>query len=123
MKTLKMFIAFIQAAGDLHDPDKNISSIEKAWLRAVAGTSLLKLCYIQKYSHMMGADMFVTLSNLMKDEADCVRGYFVRRLNKGISRNRLTIEYLSFFSIVAVLEPTNVEEENAIKLYVFHQIS
>ncbi|VDM80695.1 unnamed protein product [Strongylus vulgaris] len=68
---------------------------------------------------MMGADMFVTLSNLMKDEADCVRGYFVRRLNKGISRNRLTIEYLSFFSIVAVLEPTNMEEENAIKLYVF----
>ncbi|EYC02342.1 hypothetical protein Y032_0100g3239 [Ancylostoma ceylanicum] len=117
MKTLKMFVAFIQAAGDLHDPDKNISAAEKAWLRAVAGTSLLKLCYIQKYSHMMGADMFVTLANLMKDDADCVRGYFVRRLNKGISRNRLTIEYLSFFSLVALIDGVSTEEENAVKLY------
>ncbi|KIH64126.1 hypothetical protein ANCDUO_05567 [Ancylostoma duodenale] len=120
MKTLKMFVAFIQAAGDLHDPDKNISAAEKAWLRAIAGTSLLKLCYIQKYSHMMGADMFVTLANLMKDEADCVRGYFVRRLNKGISRNRLTIEYLSFFSLVALIDGVSTEEENAVKLYVAH---
>ncbi|RCN31188.1 hypothetical protein ANCCAN_23037 [Ancylostoma caninum] len=117
MKTLKMFVAFIQAAGDLHDPDKNISAAEKAWLRAIAGTSLLKLCYIQKYSHMMGADMFVTLANLMKDEADCVRGYFVRRLNKGISRNRLTIEYLAFFSLVALIDGVSTEEENAIKMY------
>ncbi|KAK6743298.1 hypothetical protein RB195_010513 [Necator americanus] len=116
-KTLRMFIAFIRAVGDLHDSDKNISAVEKAWLRTVAGTSLLKLCYIQKYSHMMGADMFVTLASLMKDEADCVRGYFVRRLNKGILRNRLTIEYLSFFSLVALINPGGIDEEKAVKIY------
>ncbi|EPB74543.1 HEAT repeat protein [Ancylostoma ceylanicum] len=118
MKTLKMFVAFIQAAGDLHDPDKNISAAEKAWLRAVAGTSLLKLCYIQKYSHMMGADIVI-----LQDDADCVRGYFVRRLNKGISRNRLTIEYLSFFSLVALIDGVSTEEENAVKLYVVYSFN
>lgn len=38
---------------------------EKAWLRAVAGSSLLKLCYIQKYSQMVGIDLFATLATLM----------------------------------------------------------
>ncbi|KAK6052483.1 hypothetical protein COOONC_10013, partial [Cooperia oncophora] len=117
LKTFKMFVAFIQAAGDLHDPDKNISKTEKAWLRAVAGTSLLKLCYIQKYSQMIDVEMFSTLANLMIDNADCVRSYFVKRLNKGILRNRLTVEYLAFFSLVDLLNPTNDEEESAIRSY------
>uniref|UniRef100_A0A0K0D1H2 FANCI_S4 domain-containing protein n=1 Tax=Angiostrongylus cantonensis TaxID=6313 RepID=A0A0K0D1H2_ANGCA len=115
-KTIKMFAAFIQAAGDLHDPNKHISLTEKAWLRAVAGVSLLKLCYVQKYSQMVDAGMFVTLANLMTDTADCVRNYFVKRLNKGIMRNRLTIEYLSFFSLVNLVNATEVEE-NAVKNY------
>ncbi|VDM58214.1 unnamed protein product [Angiostrongylus costaricensis] len=115
-KTIKMFVAFIQAAGDLHDPDKHISLTEKAWLRAVAGVSLLKLCYVQKYSQMMDAGMFATLANLMTDTEDCVRNYFVKRLNKGIMRNRLTIEYLSFFSLVNLVNATGLEE-NAVKNY------
>ncbi|KAK6021033.1 hypothetical protein OSTOST_13306, partial [Ostertagia ostertagi] len=115
LKTFKMFTAFIQAAGDLHDQDKNISKVEKAWLRAVAGASLLKLCYIQKYSQMIDVEMFTTLASLIIDSADCVRSYFVKRLNKGIMRNRLTVEYLALFSLVDLLTITTDEEESTVK--------
>ncbi|VDP00628.1 unnamed protein product [Heligmosomoides polygyrus] len=117
LKTFKMFAAFIQAAGDLHDPDKNISMTEKAWLRAVAGSSLLKLCYIQKYSQMVGIDLFATLATLMIDSADCVRSYFVRRLNKGILRNRLTVEYLALFSLTGLVTASSSDEEQAVRMY------
>uniref|UniRef100_A0A7I4Y9Y5 Sister chromatid cohesion protein PDS5 A n=1 Tax=Haemonchus contortus TaxID=6289 RepID=A0A7I4Y9Y5_HAECO len=116
-KTFKMFMAFIKAAGDLHEPDKKISTTEKAWLRAVAGASLLKLCYVQKYSQMIDVEMFTTLGNLMIDSAECVRSYFVKRLNKGIMRNRLTVEYMALFSLVDLLNATNDEEESAVKSY------
>ncbi|KAK5984579.1 hypothetical protein GCK32_003202 [Trichostrongylus colubriformis] len=117
LKTFKMFAAFIQASGDLHDPDKNISKTEKAWLRAVAGASLLKLCYVQKYSQMIDVEMFTTLANLMIDSADCVRFHFVKRLNKGILRNRLTVEFLALFSLVDLLSAADDEEEATIKSY------
>ncbi|KAJ1370101.1 hypothetical protein KIN20_031754 [Parelaphostrongylus tenuis] len=115
IKAVKMFVAFIQAEGDLHDSDKRISVTEKAWLRAVAGVSLLKLCYVQKYSQMIDGEMFATLAKLMTDE-DCVRIYFVKRLNKGIMRNRLTIEYFSFFSLVNLLIAEGAQD-GAVKNY------
>ncbi|VDL74281.1 unnamed protein product [Nippostrongylus brasiliensis] len=117
MKTFKMLKELIAAGGDIHDPCMNISVVERAWLRAVAGSSLLKLCYIQKYSQMMSVDQFAVLANLMIDPAECVRSYFVRRLNKGISRNRLTIEYLALFSLAGLLQPADAEEESTVKSY------
>uniref|UniRef100_A0A1I7XSU8 Sister chromatid cohesion protein PDS5 homolog A n=1 Tax=Heterorhabditis bacteriophora TaxID=37862 RepID=A0A1I7XSU8_HETBA len=125
-KTLNLFVTFVDAAGDLHDPERNISQIEKARLRAVAGACVLKLCYLQKYVNLLGVEQFITVANLVADVADCVRTYFVRRLHKGLVRNRfilfsliyeLSIEFMALFSLVGLIKPLSSEEEVRVKQF------
>lgn len=87
----------IEKKGDLGGKQ---CDLEQARLRATASGCLLKLASVITYRTKLNTHIFKNMSYIITDEAYCVRLYYALHVKKGLSKNRLPIEFAACYGLV-----------------------
>ncbi|XP_055492825.1 sister chromatid cohesion protein PDS5 homolog B isoform X1 [Leucoraja erinacea] len=98
--TLRLLTAILNSDGDLTEQGK-ISKPDMSRLRLAAGCAVLKLAQEPCYYEIITLEQFQLCALVMNDECYQVRQIFAQKLNKGLAKLRLPLEYMAIFSLCA----------------------
>ncbi|XP_078078358.1 sister chromatid cohesion protein PDS5 homolog B [Mustelus asterias] len=98
--TLRLLTAILHSDGDLTEQGK-ISKPDMSRLRLAAGCAVLKLAQEPCYYEIITLEQFQLCALVMNDECYQVRQIFAQKLNKGLAKLRLSLEYMAIFSLCA----------------------
>ncbi|XP_048454097.1 sister chromatid cohesion protein PDS5 homolog B isoform X2 [Rhincodon typus] len=98
--TLRLLTAILHSDGDLTEQGK-ISKPDMSRLRLAAGCAVLKLAQEPCYYEIITLEQFQLCALVMNDECYQVRQIFAQKLNKGLAKLRLPLEYMAIFSLCA----------------------
>ncbi|KAK4471759.1 hypothetical protein MN116_005158 [Schistosoma mekongi] len=102
---IRLLYRIIIHDGDLTKGGK-LSYGEMSRLRLVAATSWLKLARSQAYVECIEIGWYLSMSNMLCDPCPQVRSHFLTKLNKGLYKLSLPLEYMAIFAHSAkVSEP------------------
>ncbi|KAA3677897.1 sister chromatid cohesion protein PDS5 [Paragonimus westermani] len=86
----------------IHDGDLNrqrkLMPGEMSRMRLIAAVSWLKLAYSQAYVESIEVDWYQSMTYIICDPCPHVRSHFLTKLNQGLYRLRLPLEYIAIFA-------------------------
>ncbi|CAH8524860.1 unnamed protein product [Heterobilharzia americana] len=77
---------------------------EMSRMRLVAATSWLKLARSQAYLECIEIEWYLSMSNVLCDPCPQVRSHFLTKLNQGLYKLRLPLEYMAIFALTASVQ-------------------
>jgi sister-chromatid-cohesion protein PDS5 len=80
-------------------PQSNVTEAEKARIRSVCGSQIIKLAQEGSFKPLITAEYFHLLARLIIDPVTDVRDIIVIKLNRGLKRLKLPIYYMSLFAL------------------------
>ncbi|KAG5444949.1 Sister chromatid cohesion protein PDS5 B-A [Clonorchis sinensis] len=83
--------------GDLTGQGK-LAPGEMSRMRLVAATSWLKLAHSQCYVDSIEVDWYQSMTYILRDPCPQVRSHFLTKLNQGLYRLQLPLEYMAMFA-------------------------
>uniref|UniRef100_A0A4W3KHE6 PDS5 cohesin associated factor B n=1 Tax=Callorhinchus milii TaxID=7868 RepID=A0A4W3KHE6_CALMI len=98
--TLRLLTAILHSDGDLTEQGK-ISKPDMSRLRLAAGCAVLKLAQEPCYYEIITLEQIQLCALVVNDECYQVRQIFAQKLNKGLAKLRLPLEYMAMFALCA----------------------
>uniref|UniRef100_H3AP07 PDS5 cohesin associated factor B n=1 Tax=Latimeria chalumnae TaxID=7897 RepID=H3AP07_LATCH len=98
--TLRLLTAILHSDGDLTEQGK-ISKPDMSRLRLAAGCAILKLAQEPCYHEIITLEQYQLCALVINDECYQVRQVFAQKLHKGLSRLRLSLEYMAICALCA----------------------
>ena len=100
-------------ASDASEAEHSVSEAERARLRCVCASQLLKLAQEASFKAMIAPDIFHTLARLVVDACAPVRDICIRKLQRGLSTGRLSVRYMGVLTLCGL--DTNRERKTRVK--------
>ncbi|CAH8548483.1 unnamed protein product [Heterobilharzia americana] len=100
---IRLLYRIIIHDGDLTKQGK-LSYGEMSRMRLVAATSWLKLARSQAYLECIEIEWYLSMSNVLCDPCPQVRSHFLTKLNQGLYKLRLPLEYMAIFALTASVQ-------------------
>uniref|UniRef100_A0A673K9B4 Sister chromatid cohesion protein PDS5 homolog B-like n=1 Tax=Sinocyclocheilus rhinocerous TaxID=307959 RepID=A0A673K9B4_9TELE len=98
--TLRMLTAILSSDGDLTEQGK-MGKPDMSRLRLAAGCAVLRLAQEPCYHEIITLEQYQLCALVINDECYQVRQAFAQKLQKGLCRLRLPLEYLAVFTLCA----------------------
>jgi hypothetical protein len=106
INTLKILVRLIRENSSINsqiqqDSDNQVivSDAEKSRLRSVCGSQLIKMAQESSFKQFITAEYFHALAKLIIDPITNIREIIIKKLQKGLKSNKLSINYMAMFAL------------------------
>ena len=109
INTLKILVRLIRENSSINSQSQQqqessdnqivVSDAEKSRLRSVCGSQLIKMAQENSFKQFITAEYFHTLAKLILDPVTNVREIIIKKLQKALKSNKLSINYMSMFAL------------------------